>query len=120
MKSYKGYVAEIWWDDDDSAFHGHVSNIRDTVHFTASSIPQLQLEFEASVDDYIAFCREGGRIPEKPYSGKVSLRMAPEVHARADEAARRSGKSLNQWIADTLNDAAERRNSDRDLRILTR
>jgi predicted HicB family RNase H-like nuclease len=36
------------------------------------------------------------------YSGKILLRVAPEVHARAALTAEAQGKSLNQWAAEVL------------------
>ena len=36
------------------------------------------------------------------YSGKILLRVAPEVHARAALTAEAQGKSLNQWVAEVL------------------
>ena len=46
--------------------------------------------------------------PEKPASGKVMLRIAPEVHAAALKAAARSGTSLNKWAEGALGKAARK------------
>lgn len=46
--------------------------------------------------------------PEKPASGKVMLRIAPEVHAAALRAAARSGTSLNKWTEGALGKAARK------------
>ena len=46
--------------------------------------------------------------PERPYSGRMMFRVAPEVHASAALAAQLSGKSLNQWAEEALRDAAAR------------
>jgi len=43
-----------------------------------------------------------GRPAQKPYSGKLMLRVPPEVHARAAMMAEASGKSLNTWAAEVL------------------
>jgi predicted HicB family RNase H-like nuclease len=40
--------------------------------------------------------------PDKPCSGKLTLRISPSIHAEIASAAEASGKSLNKWIADTL------------------
>jgi len=48
------------------------------------------------LDDYLADCAERGVNPQKPASGKVMLRIRPEVHAAATIAALVAGKSLNQ------------------------
>ncbi|MCC6347176.1 MAG: toxin-antitoxin system HicB family antitoxin [Nitrospirales bacterium] len=50
-----------------------------------------------------------GREPLKPASGKLMLRIFPEVHAKALMVAKASGKSLNQWAAEVLDKAAHMR-----------
>jgi predicted HicB family RNase H-like nuclease len=40
--------------------------------------------------------------PEKPYSGAISLRIAPELHRRIAEKAAAAGESVNQFIAERL------------------
>ena len=51
-------------------------------------------------------CKARGEMPEKPASGKLMLRVPPEVHAAALVAAQASGKSLNQWATEVLGGAA--------------
>jgi predicted HicB family RNase H-like nuclease len=57
-------------------------------------------------DDYLETCEKLNRSPQKPYSGKLMLRVAPEVHAAVAMAAEVRGKSINQWAAETLAYAA--------------
>ncbi len=45
---------------------------------------------------------KGCEKPNKPYSGKLTLRISPSIHAAIATAAETSGKSLNKWVADTL------------------
>ena len=40
--------------------------------------------------------------PQRPYSGKVMLRISPEMHAEIAMKAQSHGKSLNQWAAEAL------------------
>ena len=40
--------------------------------------------------------------PDKPFSGRLMLRLSSELHRHIYVAARRDGKSINQWIADRL------------------
>ena len=42
------------------------------------------------------------RAPKKPYSGKLMLRLPPEVHARAAMLAEATGKSINAWATEVL------------------
>lgn len=44
-------------------------------------------------------CGEQGNPPDKPFSGKIPLRISPEVHRAATAAAKADGKSLNAWLA---------------------
>jgi predicted HicB family RNase H-like nuclease len=48
------------------------------------------------------------RSPQKPYSGKLMLRLPSDVHARIAMAAEVCGKSINQWTADTLTEVLEK------------
>ena len=106
MLTYKGYIAKVDIDLEDGILSGLVVNIGDTIHFQAETPAQLQKEFEFSVDDYIAFCKEKGMEAEKPRSGKISLRVSPELHRAAVSAAAREGKSLNAWLSKAIEKAA--------------
>ncbi|MES9883081.1 MAG: type II toxin-antitoxin system HicB family antitoxin [Sedimenticola sp.] len=58
-----------------------------------------------AVDDCLDTCKKVGKQPQKPYSGKLILRIPPKVHAAVAQAAEVSGKSINQWAADMLDHA---------------
>ncbi|MOA31035.1 HicB family protein [compost metagenome] len=104
--SYKGYTARIEFDERDDIFVGRVLGVRDIISFHADSVAGLHAEFSQAVDDYLADCAEQGISPEKPASGKVMLRIRPEVHAAASIAAQAAGKSLNQWADEVFERAA--------------
>ncbi|MBT9237296.1 type II toxin-antitoxin system HicB family antitoxin [Pseudomonas inefficax] len=103
---YKGYAARIEYDARDDIFVGRVLGMRDIISFHASSVPELHEAFRGALEDYLADCAEQGIAPEKPASGKVMLRIRPEVHAAASVAARAAGKSLNQWADEVFEQAA--------------
>ncbi len=100
--SYKGYAARIEYSDEDGCFVGHIAGIRDVVGFHGDSVAGLRAAFEEAVDDYLDTCAKVGKAPNKPYSGKLMLRIPPELHAEVAMRAELAGKSLNQWVADTL------------------
>lgn len=100
--TYKGYVARIEYDDDDKILVGQITGIRDMVTFHAESVEKLEKEFRKSVDSYLAACAKLGQAPNKPSSGKLTLRMPPEIHARAAMMAEASGKSLNTWAVEVI------------------
>lgn len=103
---YKGYHASITYSPEDGCLVGRVLNINDMVSFHGSSVNEIKAAFEEAVDDYVAACREFGKSPDKPFSGKVMFRIDPMVHAKAALAAELEGKSLNQWAEDVLAKAA--------------
>ena len=100
--AYKRYTARIDFDDDDGIFFGKIAGIRDGVSFHADTVKGLRAAFREAVDDYLDTCAKLGKNPQKPYSGKMMFRVAPEVHAGAATAAELAGKSLNQWAEEAL------------------
>jgi len=102
MMQYKGYSANVLFDDETDLFHGEVLGIRDVVTFQGRSVKDLRKAFAESVDDYIEFCRDRGESPDKPVSGRFVLRISPELHRKLCKAASRSGQSLNSWITSRL------------------
>ena len=102
LMTYKGYAARIEYSDEDEAFVGHVASIRDVVGFHGESVSELRAAFVEAVDDYLETCENLGRTPQKPYSGKIMLRVDPAIHARAAATAEAQGKSLNAWAQEVL------------------
>jgi predicted HicB family RNase H-like nuclease len=103
---YKGYSARIEFDDEDRIFVGHLAGIRDIVGFHGSSVDELEAAFHEAVDDYLAHCAQLNLPPNKPFSGRMLLRVPPEVHARVSTAAQVAGISLNQWATQALEQAS--------------
>jgi len=104
--TYKGYTGVFEFYPDDEAFHGQVAGITDVVHFTGSSIEELKQALAGSVEDYLEFCAEQGKEPQRPYSGRFNVRIAPELHQRIASRAAADGKSLNAWVAEALGKVA--------------
>ncbi len=103
--TYKGYTARIEFDDRDNILVGKLLGIHDLITFHAETVAELHAAFEEAVDDYLETCEKVGKSPEKPSSGKLMLRVPPEVHSAALVAAQSSGMSLNQWATNVLKDA---------------
>ena len=93
------------FDYDAQLLHREVVDTRDVVFFEATSVEELNKEFRFSIDDYLAMCAERGEDPDKPFSGRMPLRVRPELHRAAAAAAQADGKSLNAWLADTIEQA---------------
>ena len=100
--TYKGYVAKIEFDEDNNIFTGMVINTRTVITFSGTSVKELETEFKNSVEDYLEWCREDGISPEKPYSGKLNLRLTPQIHQEAALKAGEMGISLNRFIENAV------------------
>lgn len=101
---YKGYVGEVEYDDEYKIFSGSVINSRTVITFQGTSVEELNKEFQLSVDDYLEWCKEDGIDPEKPYSGKLNVRLKPNTHQRAAVKAKILGISLNSFIEKAVED----------------
>jgi predicted HicB family RNase H-like nuclease len=106
-RSFQGYSARVEYDERDDIFVGRVLGLRSIISFHGKTVTALRREFAAAVRDYLADCQEHGVSPEKPASGKLMLRVPPEVHSRALVKAQAMGKSLNQWATEALERAVQ-------------
>lgn len=105
--SYKGYVARIEFDERDDLFVGRILGVRSIISFHGETVGELRAEFENAIEDYVRECEELGIKPEKPASGKLLLRVPPEIHGKAMVVAQSAGKSLNQWAVEVLRSAVQ-------------
>jgi predicted HicB family RNase H-like nuclease len=106
--AYKGYTASMVFDAEDKIIVGRVLGIVDIISFHGESVAEFEFNFHAAIEDYLAASQELGSAPEKPASGKLMLRISPEIHAAALKAAARSGTSLNKWAEQALGKAARK------------
>ena len=104
---YKGYYGSVEFDSRDEQLHGRLIGISDIISYEGQSVAELKKDFRAAVDDYLDTCREMDREPEKPFSGRLMVRMPRELHAAVSMKAKEHGESLNAWIVETLSRAAE-------------
>lgn len=102
VMTYRGYVARVEYDSHDRIFVGHLAGIDAIVGFHGSTVDELEQNFNEAVDHYLEVSEREGIKAQKPYSGRLALRMPPEVHARCAMLADAHGKSLNQWVVDVL------------------
>jgi predicted HicB family RNase H-like nuclease len=108
MMEYKGYIGKVEFDEDADIIHGEVINTRDVITFQGDSVAEVKKAFHESVDDYLEFCETRGETPDKPFSGQFVTRIPPDLHRQVNVAAAISGKSLNAWVAEQLQEAVLR------------
>lgn len=105
--THLGYNARVEYDERDGLFVGRILGIRTIISFHGETVIRLRKAFVAAVNDYLADCEERGLSPEKPASGKILLRVPPQIHGAALVAAQAAGKSLNQWATEVLQEATQ-------------
>jgi predicted HicB family RNase H-like nuclease len=104
--THDGYLASVELDEAAGLFHGEVINTRDVLTFRGRTLDELKAAFADTIADYVEWCRERGKEPERPYSGNFTVRVSPELHRRIAAAAAREGKTVDAFIAATLDRVA--------------
>jgi predicted HicB family RNase H-like nuclease len=100
--THEGYLARLEIDDDAGVIHGRVIN----ANAEGETLAELRTAFADTIADYRDWRQERGVEPEKPYSGTLSLRIAPELDRRVAVKAAKAGESINQFIAERLEEVA--------------
>ena len=107
MLRYKNYTGIVEYDPDGKIFTGEVIGLRDVITFQGRTPEALEQSFQASVDLYLEMCQQDGLAPQKPFSGRVNIRISSEVHRQIAERAAQSRLSLNQWVSEAVQRALQ-------------
>ncbi len=110
MIEYKGYIADIEYDDSVNMLHGRVANSGSysIANCLASDVEGLKREFAFSIDVYLELCEERDIKPVPPeplgefLSERLHLRLDETLLGRVEQAARDSDQSLDCWVAQAL------------------
>ena len=101
---YKDYIGSVHYDGEDEIFHGRLEFIRDLVTFEGSDAKSLKKAFIEAVDDYLDFCAEQNKEPDKPFKGSFNVRTGAELHRYAALLAKEMNTSLNTVVVKALED----------------
>lgn len=99
---YKGYHTKIEFDSEALVLRGKIEGIKDLVNFESTDISNVEEEFHAAVDEYLEFCKEVGKEPDKEYKGTFNIRISPELHKKLVVVAMRNGETLNATVEKAL------------------
>jgi predicted HicB family RNase H-like nuclease len=99
---YRGYASTVEFSAEDRCFHGKIAGIRDLVAYDGTTVDELEKNFHSAVDEYLAFCKEEGKTPDKPFKGSLNIRIPSELHRTLAIRAEQQHKSLNSVIAEQL------------------
>lgn len=104
---YKGYYGSVEYDEEDQCLTGKVLGMKKgCIIYEGESVQELIEDFKKGIDHYLEVCQEQGIEPEKPYSGKLILRLTPLLHREAAECAAANGVSLNEFIVRAIRTAS--------------
>ncbi len=99
---YKGYHTKIEYSAEEMLLRGKIDGIDDLVNFESDSAEKIVEEFHLAVDDYLEFCKEVGKEPDKEYSGTFNVRIKPELHRKLSLLASKNGDTLNATVAKVI------------------
>lgn len=95
---YKGYHTRIEFDAESYVLRGKIEGIKDLVNFECTEINEVEKEFHNAVDEYLEFCKEVGKEPDKEYKGTFNVRISPELHKKLAIVAFKKGDTLNSTV----------------------
>ena len=99
---YKNYVGSVEYSEEDECLFGRLLGIDDIISYEGESATELRSSFIEAVDDYLETCEKIGKNPQRSYSGKLLLRLPPELHAKLAIGAEAHHMSLNQYATNIL------------------
>lgn len=105
LMTVDGHVAKIEYDPDRDMFRGEILGLNGGADFWGRNPEELREEFRLSLSVFLDTCRRKGIEPYRKYSGRLLLRIPPELHARALATAEAAGKSLNAWLKEIMDEA---------------
>lgn len=73
MMEYNGYHAKIEYDGRDNIFIGTVIGLNDMLGFHGTSVDELMISFRNCIDNYLGWCAEAGKNPEKEIKMAATL-----------------------------------------------
>lgn len=108
MLTYKGFLGSTDFDENADVFFGNVINANTIISFRGSSVEDLKTSFYNLVDSYLDDCEREGISPEKPFSGKITVRVSPTLHRKVAIRATENKESMNQYLEELIaNDTAD-------------
>jgi len=99
--------AVITFDPDIGMFRGEFVGLNGGADFYATSVEELLKEGRKSLSLYLKLCAEKNIEPHRRFSGRFNVRLAPELHGAAVQAASAHNMSLNEWIGKAITEKIE-------------
>ena len=101
---YKGQLGSVEPDLSRGYLYGKLLYIDDLIAYEAQTIPELEKEFQAAVDEYLEDCADLGVEPNKPFKGTFNVRIGPELHRKVAFKAASESISINDAVTKAIDD----------------
>ena len=108
LLEYKGYHARVVYDNETKLLWGEVVGITDYIDFQSDSLKTIEKEFKKAVDEYLSFCEEVGKEPEKEYKGSFNVRIGADLHKQLALQSLKEGKSINEYVKEAVYEKVKR------------
>ena len=104
LMEYNGYHAKVEFDQEDQIFIGHVLGINDSLNFHGESVKELTHSMHDCIDNYLDYCKQIGKDPEREFKGSFNVRIKPEQHKKIALYAANEGITINQFVSRAIDD----------------
>ena len=101
----KDHRAVVCYDPKYGMFRGEFIGLSSKLIFSSQDVGGLLRQGEIVLEDFLIRCRVDGIEPLQEYSGEVYLQIHPGLHAELVARAFASGKTVNQWLAEMIEQA---------------
>lgn len=102
-----GHKAVLSFDPEIGMIRGEFLGLSGGADFYADSVDRLVEEGRQSLRVFLEMCREKDVEPFRAFSGRFNVRLDPRTHEAAVVAATAENKSLNEWVAEVIERAAD-------------
>lgn len=104
--TYKNYLGSVAYSEKDNVFFGKIEGISGLINFEGESVKELTEAFHEAVDDYLAYCKDEGIVPEKSYTGVLNVKLNPTAHRQIAMLAKQAGMTINRYVRKALEEKA--------------
>ncbi len=99
---HRGYRGSVEYSAEDKMLHGRLLCARDVVSYGGNDLTDLETNFRDAVDEYLAFCAETDKTPDRPNPLAVEVSLNSDLQAQALRFAEQHHRQLSSVINEAL------------------
>ena len=103
MLEYKGYHADIVYDEENDYYSGLLYGIHDLVTFCGETQEEAEKDFYDAVEEYLEFCKEIDKEPDREVAEDLNLRVNDDLYKNLKDDAQKAEEGLNSFVEKILN-----------------